>query len=152
MYARDMVPGKTYRGTADGPLELYGVAFTVLATASFGTRGCVPKDDAGDTSVVLIHVQYDAWGYPFPESQAFAPGDWVIELATDGSNPYLCTVCFEEIYSFDPDMGDPVTWKQGTCFGCKRTERTVFALDDDAFEAYKKYNLRGYVAQHHHPA
>jgi hypothetical protein len=153
MNARDMIPGHTYQGTADGPDNLDGVAFTVLAAASFNPEGgshvCRMDDDTDTPN--MIHVQYDAWGYPFPESQTFAPGDWVIEVPTDGSNQHFCVDCFEVFYDFEPDMGDPVTWKPDICFGCKRDGRTVFALDDDAFDAYRKFNLKSHIARHYHP-
>lgn len=129
MNARDMVPGKTYQGTADGPQELDGVAFTVLATASFHPEG-LPAWHSDFKDEALVQVLYDAYAFPFPESQAFSPGDWVIEMAMDNSNPWLCSDCASRIHGDDPDMDDDYTWKPGTCFGCKRDDIITFKYTD----------------------
>lgn len=81
MIAKDMTPGRNYRGTADGPAELDGVVFTVLSTVTFNAESplSVPDDELDPGT--LVQVQYDAWAFPFPEVTTFAPGDWVEELS-----------------------------------------------------------------------
>lgn len=87
VHAMDMTPGHIYQGTADGPIELDGVTFTVLATVSFELNGAPVRkshwdDDAAEYGV-YIQVAYDAWAYPFPEVATFAPFDCVIPVNKD---------------------------------------------------------------------
>jgi hypothetical protein len=87
MIAKDMVPGETYVGTADGPTEMDGVAFTVLATVSFcpeATFTFMAINAWERDEYSLVQVQLDRWGYPFPEAIVFAPGDWVLPLDKGG--------------------------------------------------------------------
>lgn len=84
MLARDMVPGKSYRGTGDGPERVDGVCFTVLATVTFMPEGGTPYDaEMGDGDIPLMQVVLDAWAWPFPEVIVFSPGDWVEEMTDD---------------------------------------------------------------------
>jgi len=88
--AADMVPGMTYQGTADGPMELDGVTFTVLATVTYMAeeRGVVPYDsDMGDGDIALMQVVYDAYAYPFPEVTTFSPGDAVLPMDASPIDP-----------------------------------------------------------------
>lgn len=133
MLARDMVPGKTYMGTEDGPQSLTNVAFTVLATASYDNFNphLVPHDDGGEESCILIAALHaPPFEGPFETSTAFSPGDWVIEVPTDTNDPWLCGRCRYAILGEDPDMGTGHTWKPGTCEGCKRTEVITFKYSD----------------------
>ena len=78
---RDMTPGANYRGTKDGPSELDGVVFTVLATVSFNAVcGGIPHDEC-DEYDGLTQVIYDAWAWPFPMTCVMAPGDVVERMA-----------------------------------------------------------------------
>jgi len=76
MNAEDMVPGRTYVGTADGPEKLNGVAFTPIVIVGFHPEG-YPVSSKEFRELSLVQVLYDAWAYPLPESIVFAPGDWV---------------------------------------------------------------------------
>jgi hypothetical protein len=75
--ARDMVPGETYIGTADGPEALNDIYFTVFTVVTFDPTGGVPTEEGLDDSGPLLQVQYDAWGYPLPMTEVFAHYDIV---------------------------------------------------------------------------
>ena len=51
--------------------------------------------------------------------------EWYDEQGAMLGFTWLCAFCVEELAGFDPDMGDPVDWKPGTCERCKK-ELTVF--------------------------
>lgn len=79
MILNNAVIGKTYRGTADGPEKLDGVFFTPLTMVTFHPEGRLVTDPLFREES-LVQVQYDAWGYPLPESIVFAPGDWIVPI------------------------------------------------------------------------
>ena len=80
-FASEMVPGNTYLGTSDGPIDLQGVHFTVLTMVCFDPVDWKVPTELSE--VTLIQVQYDAWAYPLPQSACFAHNDLVMLIGEE---------------------------------------------------------------------